>query len=379
MKIETWVQTPMGRWDAEVRLEAGEDLSPVDVLDALDRHARENGIWLLGRAALQRNGDQIRGQLCALPCLELPALEGRRVAYHLQQPTEEQLTQQMHALAQTRMISSEDDEPARPGDLVHLDFDAALEDETRFSCSMGRGGSYHLAPGEDLPEGVWQAVVGKKAGDAFTCTVRLPYTFWDKRAAGKTAVYTGTVKRVVHQILPPLDDALAQSFGQADLAALRQQMRSHFLAQETKAAQQVATQRVLHALCDETTVELPPLAVELEAEYQWRQLEGRLEKSRISLESHLRRLRKTRQELDASIRTHAEQDLKLRAVFLAVARQEGLTVTQPELDAALAAATQGRTGVQIDRMQLRQRLYVEKGMRYVTERLTLTPAEPTTV
>lgn len=44
MKIETWVQTPMGRWDAEVRLEAGEDLSPVDVLDALDRHARENGI-----------------------------------------------------------------------------------------------------------------------------------------------------------------------------------------------------------------------------------------------------------------------------------------------------------------------------------------------
>lgn len=375
MKIEKWVQDSAGRLDAVVLLDAGEKTSTVQVLEFVDRQAGAEKIWLLGRATLQRKENRVLVRTCVLPAMELPQLEGRTAEYRLKPPTDAQVEQQLQALAQTRMETSEDEKPARAGDLATLDFDAVLEDGTRFSGSMGRDGRYHLAAGEELPEGVWQAVVGKKAGDAFTCTVRLPYTFGDKRAAGKTAVYTGTVKHVVHQILPPLDDALAQSFGQADLAALRQQMRSHFLAQETKAAQQVVTQRALHALCDETIVELPQLAVELEAEYQWRQLENRLEKSGISLDSHLHRLHKTREELDASIRVHAAEDMKLRAVFLAVSRQERLTASDAETEAAVRAATKGRAGAQIDRMQLRQRLCVEKGMRYVTERMALKPAK----
>ena len=65
----------------------------------------------------------------------------------------------------------------------------------------------------------------------------------------------------------------------------------------------------------------------------------------------------------------------MRAVFLGVARQENLTVTELELAAAEKAALQGRTGVQIDRMQLRQRLCVEKGMNSVVRCLTLKPAK----
>ena len=152
-------------------------------------------------------------------------------------------------------------------------------------------------------------------------------------------------------------------------------IRKRFLEQEAGTARRIVSQRMLHALCDETIVVLPQLAVELEAEYQWRQLENRLEKSGISLDSHLHRLHKTREELDASIRVHAAEDMKLRAVFLAVSRQEGLTASDAETEAAVRATTQGRAGAQIDRMQLRQRLCVEKGMRYVTERMALKPAK----
>lgn len=67
--------------------------------------------------------------------------------------------------------------------------------------------------------------------------------------------------------------------------------------------------------------------------------------------------------------------MKLRAVFLAVARQEGLTVSDAETEAAARATTRGLAGAQIDWMQLRQRLCVEKGMRYVTERMALKPAK----
>lgn len=375
MRIEKWVQDSAGRLDAVVLLDAREEPSTVQVLEFVDCQAGIEKIWLLGRATLKREENRVLVRTCVLPAMELPQLEGRTAEYRLKQPTDAQIEQQLQALAQTRMETSEDDKPARAGDLVTLDFDAELEDGTRFSGSMGRDGRYHLAVGEELPEGVWQAVVGKKAGDGFQCRVQLPYTYEDKRAAGKNVVYTGRVKKIVHQRIPMLNDAFAQSFGQENMTSLRAMIRKRFLEQEAGTARRIVSQRMLHALCDETIVVLPQLAVELEAEYRWRQLENRLEKSVISLDSHLHRLHKTREELDASIRVHAAEDMKLRAVFLAVSRQEGLTVSDAETEAAVRATTQGRAGAQIDRMQLRQRLCVEKGMRYVTERMALKPAK----
>lgn len=50
-------------------------------------------------------------------------------------------------------------------------------------------------------------------------------------------------------------------------------------------------------------------------------------------------------------------------------------MSDAETEAAARAATRGLAGAQIDRMQLRQRLCVEKGMRYVTERMALKPAK----
>ena len=375
MRIEKWVQDSAGRLDAVVLLDAREEPSTVQVLEFVDCQAGIEKIWLLGRATLKREENRVLVRTCVLPAMELPQLEGRTAEYRLKQPTDAQIEQQLQALAQTRMETSEDDKPARAGDLVTLDFDAELEDGTRFSGSMGRDGRYHLAVGEELPEGVWQAVVGKKVGDGFQCRVQLPYTYEDRRAAGKNAVYTGRVKKIVHQRMPMLNDAFAQSFGQENMTSLRAMIRKRFLEQEAGTARRIVSQRMLHALCDETIVVLPQLAVELEAEYQWRQLENRLEKSGISLDSHLHRLHKTREELDASIRVHAAEDMKLRAVFLAVSRQEGLTASDAETEAAVRAATKGRAGAQIDRMQLRQRLCVEKGMQYVTERMALKPAK----
>lgn len=342
MKIEKWVQDSAGRLDAVVLLDAGEKPSTVQVLEFVDRQAGAEKIWLLGRATLQRKDNRVLVLTCVLPAMELPQLEGRTAEYRLKPPTDAQVEQQLQALARTRMETSEDEKPARAGDLATLDFDAVLEDGTRFSGSMGRDGSY---------------------------------TYEDKRAAGKNAVYTGRVKKIVHQRIPMLNDAFAQSFGQENMTSLRAMIRKRFLEQEAGTARRIVSQRMLHALCDETIVVLPQLAVELEAEYQWRQLENRLEKSGISLDSHLHRLHKTREELDASIRVHAAEDMKLRAVFLAVSRQEGLTVSDAETEAAVRATTQGRAGAQIDRMQLRQRLCVEKGMRYVTERMALKPAK----
>ena len=336
------MQDSAGRLDAVVLLDAREEPSTVQVLEFVDCQAGIEKIWLLGRATLKREENRVLVRTCVLPAMELPQLEGRTAEYRLKQPTDAQIEQQLQALAQTRMETSEDDKPARAGDLVTIDFDAELEDGTRFSGSMGRDGRYHLAVGEELPEGVWQAVVGKKKQETDSnaeCSCPIP-TRINVRPERMRYTPAGC-KKIVHQRMPELNDTFAQSFGQENMLALRAIIRDSFLEQEAGEARRIISHRMLHALSDETIVELPQLAVELEAEYQWRQLENRLEKSGISLESHLRRLHKTREKLDASIRAHAAEDMKLRAVFLAVARQEGLTVSDAETEAAARAATRG--------------------------------------
>lgn len=132
MRIEKWVQDSAGRLDAVVLLDAREEPSTVQVLEFVDCQAGIEKIWLLGRATLKREENRVLVRTCVLPAMELPQLEGRTAEYRLKQPTDAQIEQQLQALAQTRMETSEDDKPARAGDLVTLDFDAELEDGTDF-------------------------------------------------------------------------------------------------------------------------------------------------------------------------------------------------------------------------------------------------------
>lgn len=367
MNLTQWSLSPAGVLRAAVLTEGGEP----DVLAALaqiDAEARRQGLWLLGRARCCTQAQSLAVEVCTLPEVGLPEAGSLTAEYRLKPPAAAQIEQQLDTLARMRMLQTEDSAPARPGDLVTLSFDAMLEDGSRFSGSMGRHGVYCLQSGGELPAAVCSALVGRAAGERFVCDAALPGTFPDRRAAGRTARYTGTVERVVHQTPHPLDDALARSFGQADLAALRRMLEARFLQQEEQAAKRIAAQRALGRYSRQAQLTLPPLALELETAYQARLLEQRLEQSGITLESHLRRLHKTEAQLRASLAAHAEKDLRARAVFLAVARAEGLAVSEDALDEAARQAP----AAQADRMQLRQRLGVEQGMRWVSHRIAYT-------
>lgn len=74
----------------------------------------------------------------------------------------------------------------------------------------------------------------------------------------------------------------------------------------------------------------------------------------------------------AEYRLKPPTDAQVEQQLQALARTR---VETSEDEKPARAATRGLAGAQIDRMQLRQRLCVEKGMRYVTERMALKPAK----
>lgn len=127
----------------------------------------------------------------------------------------------------------------------------------------------------------------------------------------------------------------------------------------------VAEQRLLKGLCAASRLEVPELALDLEVGYQFRQLERRLQKSGITMEQHVKRLRKTEAELWQDLARYAQSQLHDRFALLAIACDEGLDVTEQELSAAAQRAVQTHRLRSVDRMQLRQYLCVQKASAYV--------------
>lgn len=371
MEFVSWTLTPQGTVQAAGEDPATEQTHLIAAFDAFDREAYSRGLWLVGRVSCARKGRRLMMEACVLPPVALPDYCHRTAELRLRQPSVEQIDRQLSAIARRRQTFVETDNPAAAGDRVTLDFDAVLENGQRFSGSMGRDAAYTLDSNGDLPLEVRQAIVGRQVGQAFACDARLSGDGKNSMAAGRIARYTGTIKRVERPIVPPVDDTLALSLGQPDLAALRAELNAQALEQQRREGQRAVLPRVFHAICAETALELPPLAAELEAEEQERQLMHRLQSSGITLESHLRRLRKTQEQLQADLLRHAHQDVKMRAVFLAIARAEGMELTEDDVHRAELTARRGRQNMQIDRMQLRQRMLVERAMRLVAQCTTL--------
>lgn len=118
MKIMNWEQTEENELRVTIEMQPGEETTVEPVLDFLDWTAGEKGVWLLGRVQLWREKNRIFARTCTLPAMELPEQTGRTAVYRLNGPTEEQITQQLKLLAQKYAVSSEDEQPARMGDLM---------------------------------------------------------------------------------------------------------------------------------------------------------------------------------------------------------------------------------------------------------------------
>ena len=105
-----------------------------------------------------------------------------------------------------------------------------------------------------------------KAGDAPEVTVTFPESYGAAHLAGKEAVFAVTVKAVKAPKPAAIDDALAERYGAENLAALTEQIRTRLAAEYAGATRAILKRRLMDALDERLSFELPPSLVEVEAE-----------------------------------------------------------------------------------------------------------------
>lgn len=152
---------------------------------------------------------------------------------------------------------------ARDGDQVVMDFVGKVDGEA-FEGGSAEDFPLVLGSGQFIP-GFEEQLVGVKAGEEKSATVKFPDDYGAEHLAGKEAVFDCTIKEVKEPVAAELNDELAAKFGAEDLGALKAQIAERLEAEYAGAARAVMKRALLDELDTKVSFELPPSLVEAEA------------------------------------------------------------------------------------------------------------------
>lgn len=166
-------------------------------------------------------------------------------------------------LADTAKEYEAKDGAAEDGDQVLIDFAGSIDGE---AFDGGTAEDYPLVLGSNsfIP-GFEPQLVGVSAGDTPSVEVSFPDEYPAEHLAGKAAVFAVTVKEVRAAKAAEINDDLAKKFGADDLAALKTQVGERLNEEYRGAARSVIKRRLLDALDEQVSFELPESMVTAEA------------------------------------------------------------------------------------------------------------------
>jgi len=223
---------------------------------------------------------------------------------------------------------------AKEGDVVLIDYEGKIDGEV-FDGGTAKDYLLELGEGRVLPE-LEQALIGAKPGDQREATVPFPDDYPAEEVAGKTAEFDVSVKEVREKELPELDDDFAAEASEFDTL---DELREHISGQIREILDGQIAERFREAALDAAVanakVELPEPVVDARAAEMWLRVERQLRQQGMEPETYLQMQGKTTEEMVQEARPGAEQALKREAVLEAVAKAEGIEITEEDMLEAL--------------------------------------------
>jgi trigger factor len=217
------------------------------------------------------------------------------------------------------------------GDYLVLDMQGTLDgaplEGTKKEGQLHKVGSHASVLGLEID----LHVGGKKEGDVLEVPQPYPASHPDPRVAGKTVVFTLTIKSVKEKKLPALDDEFAKDCGPfTSLQEIKDKLRNGMEQALKREIEDTYKDTIIKRLVETHHFDLPETLVERELEAIIRQ-HMQQQKGDAQKPSGTEDLTNLRQEH----RTEAARRVKLGLVLETIAEKEGLTVTQDDLNAEI--------------------------------------------
>ncbi|MCJ8189755.1 trigger factor [Sphingomicrobium aestuariivivum] len=271
---------------------------------------------------------------------------------------------------------------AAKGDLVVMDFVGSVDGE-KFEGGSAEDMEIELGSGRLIP-GFEDQLEGAKAGDERTVEVTFPEDYPAENLKGKPAQFAVTVKKVRVEDETKVDDEFAKALGLKDLEQLKGLIKDQAQQELNGLTRTHMKRRLLDQLAAGHDFPVPPTMVEAEYDNIMHQLRHEA--------SHEEDAEKALKEIEADADDYkaiAERRVRLGLLLSEIGQQNGVEITQPEMNRLIAQAAQRYPAEQQTQFleyirnnpmaaaQLRAPLYEEKVVDFLFDKADITDREVT--
>jgi trigger factor len=213
--------------------------------------------------------------------------------------------------------------------------------------------------------------------------VELPKDFFHPLLAGKVIEFEVRIQAIKEKVVPELDDDFAQGLGGnfQTLTDLRQAVREDIIKEKDRERQNLLESQALEQLLSAHPFEVPPSMIRQEQEDLLRQQWQRLSQHGLNVAGM------DQEKMLESIKPTAERRVRTRLLLGRLARQEGISVDDSEVEAGLQrlAAGTGREVAQVRQFYeenqllgvLRRQLEDEKTVKFLVDHAQIGPVPET--
>jgi trigger factor len=281
--------------------------------------------------------------------------------------SEEALSHALEAIQEQNAILAPRDRPAAPGDLLVAHLVGRTSDGDVFVQEEEARIVLNPKASEPVP-GLIDALLGIEQDEKRVFTLTLPTDFQVEELQGTEAQFIAEAKTVYERIVPQPDDDLARTVGNYDtFEEMEEDIRQRLQERERTEAENAYADQVMEDIIEQAQVSFPPVileeAMDDAVEAYERQVERR---EHMMLEDYLRIQNKTTEDLREELRPGVEHSLQRSLVLGEIVEQEGLAVSDEELDGQIAESSE-RYGESAD--EVRAALSAPEGRRDLRNRM----------
>ncbi len=315
--------------------EAASELSNEAFKEALDEHH----VDFIDHSRMDLNEICAEGVTIVFICPVKPDVtlgDYKALKYELEEVTvtDEEVENEINkTLERKGDLELKEDGAVEDGDTVVIDFEG-FKDEVAFDG--GKADNYELVIGShSFIPGFEEQVVGMKSEETKDINVTFPEDYHVEELKGAPVVFKVTVHEIKKKVLPTLDDEFVKELKIENVEtvdAYKEHVKESILAGKKAEAERKADEKLLKALCDEATINIPSVMIEKETEAMLNDQAARLQYQGIPFDQYLKIIGQTREDIKKQLEESATARIKTTLCLEEVAKLENLEASDEDIE-----------------------------------------------
>ena len=300
--------------------------------------------------AIDENGIVVTAKVFVKPEITVSEYKGLSAIKDAVEVTDEAVMSEIDRVRdrQSREIEVTD-RAAAMGDTVTIDFDGYV-DGVAFDGGKSENYNLVLGSGSFIP-GFEDQIAGKNIGDNFDVLVTFPNEYHADNLAGKEATFKCVLHALKVKELPELDDEFVKDVSEFDTVdEYKASIKAKLEENAEKMEDRKVEDQLLDALCEKVEGEIPEVMYENEAENCVRDYENRLRYQGMDLATFMKYTGQTIETLKTQFRPQAEKQVKTRLALEYIAKAEGLTATEEDVNTEYQKIADAY-GIEVDKVK----------------------------